>query len=121
MTQLVAFIIEDNKDEAKIFAASVAEAGFKPLVFRAGESALVKLEDIIPALVVLDLHLPGISGMEILSIIRMGERARKVPVIVVSGDAAQAKLLRGIANFVLLKPVGYHQLRELASRFQMVN
>ena len=121
MTQPVAFIIEDNKHEAEIFAAAVEDAGFKPLVFRAGEAALTRFEDLIPDLFVLDLHLPGISGMEILSIIRMSERARKVPVIVVSGDATQTELLRETADLVLVKPVGYQQLRELALIYKMVN
>ena len=74
MTNPRAFVIEDDEFIAYIFSAAVKEAQFDPLIIRDGISALETLKTEIPDLIILDLHLPGVSGINILREIRSDSR-----------------------------------------------
>jgi DNA-binding response OmpR family regulator len=67
---------------------------------------------------ILDIHLPKVSGKDILLYIRSNERLEDMRVIIVSADAALAESLRGEADLVLTKPISFHQLRELSARLR---
>ena len=69
-------------------------------------------------MVVLDLHLPNVSGKDILKAIRNDTRLSKTRVIIVSADAFQSEYLSEEVDLVLIKPVGFNQLREMASRLK---
>ena len=55
-----ALIIEDDEDMGTIFAAAMQQAGYETEVIADGRAALSRLQEIVPDMVVLDLHLPGV-------------------------------------------------------------
>jgi DNA-binding response OmpR family regulator len=112
----LAFVIEDDKNLALAFAEAVREANFEVEVIYDGKTAMERLTSLTPTLVVLDIHIPHIKGSEILDFIRSTERLENIRVIVASADDQRAVKLRGIADLVLLKPIGFRQLQQLASR-----
>ena len=66
-----------------------------------------------PHLILLDMHLPDISGMELLQLIRDDSRLARVPVIVVSADTSEDRVdaaLTGGASDFLPKPLNLHAL-----------
>ncbi len=117
MTKPFALIIEDDPQLGQIFTFSL-ETEFDTELITEGHLALERLKQIVPLIIVLDLHLPGISGKEILSQIRADERLADTRVILATADARQAELLSNQADLVLLKPVSPMQLRELAVRLR---
>ena len=76
-----------------------------------------RLTEVVPEMVILDLHIPGINGGLLLREIRRDPCARNVHVIIVSADAEFAASLQAQVDLVLLKPVSFTQLSLLASRF----
>jgi DNA-binding response OmpR family regulator len=118
MSLPLAFVIEDDELIAKIFSAAIEEAQYKTLVIRNGIEALDVLRSTIPDLVVLDLHLPGISGINILREIRNDNRLKNTRVLIVSADATQTEYLRVQSDQILVKPVGFYMMREAAARFR---
>jgi DNA-binding response OmpR family regulator len=114
----LAFIIEDDDALASGYAIAIDEAGYTTRIFRAGRSAFEQLKTDTPDLLLLDLNLPNVSGEEILTTIREDERLADKKVIVVSADANWARFLKGSANVVLIKPVGFKLLRDIALRFK---
>ncbi len=74
MSLLLAYVIEDDEVIAKIFSTAVREAQFETVIIRDGIDAMQKLDASVPDLVILDLHLPGISGINILRLIREDSR-----------------------------------------------
>ncbi len=114
MSLPLAFVIEDDEIIAKIFATAVAEAQFETVVIRDGIEAMKQLDSIVPDFVLLDLHLPGISGINILHMIRDTPRFEKTRILIVSADATQSEFLRLHADQVLIKPIGFHKVREAA-------
>ena len=111
-----ALIIEDDKFIADIFSAALEEAGYDTTTVYEGNTALSMLEEISPEVITLDLHLPTTPGKDILKYIRESEHLKDTKVIIVTADSAQASYLNEQADLVLVKPVGFHQLRELANR-----
>lgn len=113
-----ALIVEDNLPHANLFEEALQKAGFNTEVIRDGQVALNKLAEITPELVVLDLHLPHISGEDILAYIRQDARLAKTRVVLASADPQMASMLREKADLVLIKPISYFQLKELAIRLR---
>ncbi len=85
-----------------------------------GLQAIETLADIEPSLVLLDLHLPGVTGDKVLESIRATERLKETTVIVATADPLMADTLNGQGDFVFLKPISFGQLRDLAVRFHKV-
>jgi CheY-like chemotaxis protein len=111
----LALIIEDDPVLSKIFAITLRNH-FEIETITDGDWAIPRLRQIVPDLIVLDLHLPNVSGLEILQYIRSTPNLKKTRVIVTTADALRADLLQDDADIVLLKPVNPAQLRELAKR-----
>lgn len=112
----LALIIEDDVMLAEVYAEAAHTAGFEPQIIHDGQVAAEALQEkntAVPALIVLDLHLPRVSGEELLFKIREDERLSQAYVIVASADSALASYLRSQADFVLEKPLGFVVLKEI--------
>lgn len=117
MTEALALIIEDDEMLAEVCAEAARTAGFEPEIIRDGETALEVLNTVLPVLVILDLHLPRLSGEALLFHIREDERLNETPIIVTSADIALANHLRGHVNHVLEKPLGFRELQTLLCQY----
>jgi DNA-binding response OmpR family regulator len=116
MSKRLALVIEDDGNLAEIYSEALMAAGFETEVILGGLTALTRLGAVLPAVVVLDLHLPSVSGVNILRQIRADKRLTNTRVILTTGDVNMAETLRTEADLVLIKPVSFKQLRELAGR-----
>ena len=116
MDSQLAIVIEDEKDLALIFAQALADTGFHPEIFYDGGPALSRLIDIVPALVVLDLNLPNITGSEVLTLLKTDQRLANVKIIIITGNTMKAREYEKEADLILVKPISYSQLRDLAQR-----
>lgn len=116
MSQPLAFIVDDHGDSAIIFSEAMRAAGFAIEVIQSGREALARLEEVSPDVVVLDLCLPGVAGTEILRRIRTNKRLASTHVIVVSADPILAGDTIEQADQVLIKPIGFIWLRDLAAK-----
>jgi DNA-binding response OmpR family regulator len=113
-----ALVIEDDHDQSLIFAEALRAAGYEPEIVRDGKAALTRLEATAPSLVVVDLHIPRVLGKELLMYIRTEERLSGTHVILASGDYHLSQSLTSQADVVLLKPIGFEQLRDIAARMR---
>lgn len=116
MNKPLALVIEDDDDLSEIFSMSLRGGGFETEIIRDGQIAIDRLAGVPPTIVILDLHLPHVTGPTILEHIRADSRFAKTSVIVTTADARLADELRGKADLVLIKPVSVEQLRELSKR-----
>jgi len=112
----LALIIEDDFDLSTIFAAALKASGFETEIVRDGRAAVQRLATATPDVVVLDLHLPHVAGTDILDQIRADARFTETRVIVTTADARMAEMLHDQADLVLVKPISFGQLRDLAGR-----
>lgn len=116
-TRPLALIIEDHEDQCLVFTAALERAGYRAEAIRDGLTAQKRLAEVGPEMIVLDLHIPGVDGSILLGQIRSDRRLADVPVILATADAAFASSLQSQADLVLLKPISFSQLSELANRY----
>jgi DNA-binding response OmpR family regulator len=118
MSDPLALIIEDDHFLADNYAEALRAAGFTVEIARDGRTALARIAALTPALVVLDMNLPFVSGVEILRRIRADARLGQTRVIVTTGDAQRAEALANEVDLALVKPVSMSQLSDLAARLR---
>jgi two-component system KDP operon response regulator KdpE len=114
----LAYIVEDNRDTVTIFRGALEMAQYEVEEAYDGAVARDYLAKNVPDLIILDLHIPYISGDVLLQQIRSDERLKDTRVFLATADANMAAQLRDQAELVLLKPIGFSQLKELAQRFR---
>jgi DNA-binding response OmpR family regulator len=114
----LALIIEDDVDLASIFSDALQAAQFTTEIIADGLAAQIRLTETVPQLVVLDLHLPRVSGEILLRQIRSTPALARVKVVIASADPISADLLSPESDLVLIKPVSFSQLRDLAQRLK---
>jgi CheY-like chemotaxis protein len=116
MSGQTALIVEDHEDIAEFFAMTLAEVGFTVARVANGQAALNHLAESRPDVVILDLNIPKVSGVEVLHHIRADDRLAGIKVIVASANPHMMGEAYDMADLVLLKPVSYVQFRELVRR-----
>ena len=115
MAKPLAFVVEDDPHLSQIFMITISEL-FETEIVADGAQALARLSEVVPSLVILDINLPGASGMQVLHFIRKDARFSSTRVILATADDRKADELEDKADIVLLKPISITQLREFASR-----
>ena len=116
MTDRSALIVEDNVDIAVFIGVVLGQIGFVTQSAKDGQEALDALDDAAPDLVVLDLNIPRISGVEVLRHIRAGAQFAATKVVVVSANPHMIDESYDLADLVLQKPVSFSQLHDLIER-----
>jgi CheY-like chemotaxis protein len=127
-------LIEDDPRDVLYFQNSWRKAamGRTLVVLENGDTAIEYLEkqansrargpDPLPALIFLDLNLPGKSGFEVLAWIRQQPRLRKTPVVVLTGSSQTLDIYRAYeleANSYLVKPVTLPALQSVADSLNL--
>lgn len=101
-----ALIVEDNSPNAELFYRTLKHTGFSATIACNGFEALEYLAVSIPDLVLLDVYLPGMSGLDVLRYIRQEERLNPTRVMIATAhQAVAADVLVRQADLFLLKPL----------------
>lgn len=111
-----ALIIEDDPTLADFFSESLKAVDIESERIYDGQTALDRLAELNPHIILLDLHLPHISGLKIVEQVRSLDHLAKTRIIVTTGDPRLADEVREKVDLVLDKPVGFEQLGLLCSR-----
>jgi two-component system cell cycle response regulator DivK len=87
-------IIEDNEKNLKLVRDVLQVKGYSTLEARSGEEGIAIARDKQPDLVLMDIHLPGISGIEAIGQLRDDAATSRIPVIAVTASVMQHDLKR---------------------------
>jgi two-component system, response regulator len=124
MTDKVILLVEDNPDDELLTLRALRKNGVtgEVVVARDGVEALDYLfgtgahagrdTNVMPQLILLDLNLPKIDGLEVLRRLRADERTRLLPVVILTSSREQKDMLEGYglgANSYVRKPVNFEQ------------
>ena len=102
-------IVEDNAEMNSVYVDLFEYEGFQAEAIDNGREALARLETVVPDLIILDLHIPGVSGLEILDYIECESRFAQTHVVIMTADALAARELEGRVDRVLVKPIPYEE------------
>lgn len=90
-------LVEDDKFLSKAYRDGLEDAGFIVVCALDGEEAIEKIKSEKPALVLLDLIMPGANGIEVLQEIKSEEGLKSIPVVILSNSARDSDIKKGIA------------------------
>jgi phosphate regulon transcriptional regulator PhoB len=113
-------VVEDEPDIRKLVNYNLAQERFRVLEAEDGEQGLKMVQREKPDLVILDLMLPGLSGMELCKILRERSETERLPVLMLTAKAGEADRVVGLemgADDYLTKPFSP---RELVARVRAV-
>jgi DNA-binding response OmpR family regulator len=97
--------VDDYVDALDAWELFLQAEGFAVVKATTGEDALTCTERAIPDLIVLDVELPGLSGVDVARTLRSGERTRLVPLIATTGHSHIGDVMRDAGfDAVLTKP-----------------
>jgi CheY-like chemotaxis protein len=119
MLQKTVLIIEDEEDAADMFAEMMRVSGYRVLKTSSSTPALTMMAIEKPDVVILDIMMPEISGLDILRQMRQDPTLANIPVVVVSAKSLPADIKIGMeagASIYLTKPVGFTELKEAIER-----
>jgi len=116
MTTALAFIIEDDPKLGAIYDTVVRQAGYDTELIQTGDVAAARLAVASPDLILLDIHLPYVSGLDILKQVRASPRLARVRVIILTAEIYIAKSLEEQAEHVIVKSLGVSRLRALVAQ-----
>jgi CheY-like chemotaxis protein len=132
--ELEVLLVDDNPSDAELTIHSlrrdklanrihVAEDGAQALdfVFCRGAFGDRSFSEP-PGVVLLDLKLPKVSGLEVLRAIRADERTRAIPIVILTSSAEQRDLIEGYrlgANAYIQKPVDFDEFRKVVHQIGM--
>jgi DNA-binding response OmpR family regulator len=116
MSLPLALILEDDPKLAELYATVLKQSQYETIVIESGREAQTRLGTLSPILILLDIHLPYVSGMDLLAQIQADPRFKQTTIIVMTADLYTAKDLEGHVQHVLLKMHGITRLREIATR-----
>ena len=101
-------VVEDDEDLRRLFRTALSIAGFDVVEAGDGMEALRWIDHSPPALVILDLLLPGVSGLVVHQEIAAQAVTRDIPIVVITGSTISEEEIQ-VACF-LRKPVSPDQL-----------
>jgi two-component system, OmpR family, phosphate regulon response regulator PhoB len=118
-------IIEDEREITDPLSYNLQREGYEPVVAHDGVEGLRKAQTLLPDLVILDLMLPGMPGLDVCRELRAGERTREIPIIILSAKAEETDQVVGFslgADDYVTKPfsvkVLLQRIKALQRRFE---
>ena len=113
MTKAKILVVDDEADALQLMQFNLRNSGFKVLTARSGEEALTKTRAQLPDLIVLDLMLPGIDGLEICKLLKREEKTAAIPIVMVTAKATEIDRVLGLelgADDYVTKPFSPREL-----------
>ena len=114
-------VVDDNPDSCKMLAKLLTILGDKALCVSSGQLALDSLQLRIPSLVILDVMMPGMNGMEVLQRIRSEPKTAHLPVVMFSAidDPQYARYAKsmGATDFWVKSQIDFSKLHQLVAPY----
>jgi DNA-binding response OmpR family regulator len=113
VTKPMLFAVDDEADILELIAIHALKAGFRIKTFNRGEPLLKALTGEIPDLIILDLMLPDLDGLDICKRLKKDERTAAVPVLILTAKGDETDVVLGLelgADDYMVKPFSPKEL-----------
>ena len=103
-------IIEDDKDIRDLISFNLSKNGYKTILSRDGEKGIEKAKNEKPDLVLLDLMLPGIDGLDVCKILKTDSSLNKLSIIMLTALGQEEDIIKGLevgADDYITKPFSF--------------
>lgn len=106
-------VVDDEIGALTLIGIMLERGGFNVVKAKDADAALAVLDQNTPDMIILDVMMPGMDGIELCSVIRTREETRHTPVLILSARGDADSVMRGMeagANDYLPKPILHHDL-----------
>ena len=106
-------VVDDEPDAVELIKFNLKGAGYDVLTAADGDEALKKARSLLPDLIVLDLMLPEVDGLEVCKILRRDQRVSTTPILMLTAKAAEIDRVLGLelgADDYVTKPFSPREL-----------
>jgi DNA-binding response OmpR family regulator len=114
-------VVDDCQDTLNILGAFLKKEGFQVQVEKTGQEALLKIKEDPPDLILLDMMMPGMDGLEVCRRLKADHKVEHVPVFMFSGaadpDAREKAVQAGITGFIAKPAYPKDILRKIKAYF----
>ena len=113
-------IVEDNELNMKLFQDLLEAHGFQTLQTRDGKQALKMAQEHRPDLIIMDIQLPEVSGLEVTGWIKNDENIKHIPIIAVTAFAMKGdeeKMRKGGCEAYIAKPISVTKFIDTVKSF----
>jgi two-component system phosphate regulon response regulator PhoB len=120
MTKGLVLIVDDERDLRALLDFNLRQAGWRTAQAESGAEALARARSLRPDVIVLDLNLPDVSGMDVCRLLRSDADTRELPILMLTARSAEEDRVQGLelgADDYLSKPFS---VRELVLRVDAV-
>ena len=110
-------IVEDEENARKGYEALLRKCDYEVLGVASGEDALAKFPEFAPNVILADVELPGMNGLELLG--HLSEEIKQIPVIIITGRGSDERVVQSIeagAYWYIEKPLKFPVLQALLKR-----
>lgn len=100
-------VVDDEEDILELVQYNLEKEGFRVTVVGSGEEALLVARKELPKLIVLDLMLPGVSGLDVCRLLKSDDPTRAIPIIMLTAKGEDADIVSGLelgADDYITKP-----------------
>ena len=100
-------VVEDEEDIQELIRYNLAKEGYQVTAVASSEEAFRRIKSAPPAVILLDLMLPGMNGLEFCKLLKAGPSTRGIPIIMVTAKGEEADVVAGLelgADDYLTKP-----------------
>lgn len=114
-SEIDVLVVDDQLTQQEYFRRILGPEGFRVSAVRSGEQAMAWVQRLRPHVILMDLNMPGLSGIETAERLRADPKSADIPILMVTvrGDEeAMERSFLGGCNDYLLKPVGRDELLE---------
>src|SRR3954470_3307897 len=112
-TKAKILVVDDEPDALELIGFNLKNAGYEVITAENGTEALKKARGFLPNLVLLDLMIPEVDGLEVCKILRRDPTTASIPIIMVTAKAAELDRILGLelgANDYVTKPFSPREL-----------
>ena len=96
MPKLTILVAEDQQHVRKLISYKLENSGYAVVTAEDGAEALVKIREVKPTLVLLDVMMPLMTGFEVLVAMKSDEATKHIPVLLVTAQSKEEEILRGL-------------------------
>ena len=89
-------IIDDEQDILELLRYNLDKIGYRTTCLLDGESAIKEIRESIPDLILLDLMLPAIDGLDVCRILKNSEQTAKIPIIMITAKGEDTDVVKGL-------------------------
>lgn len=120
MSKKKVLVVDDEENIVELIRMNLESSGYEVIDAYTGMEAITKTNSFIPDLILLDLMLPDIDGLQLCQMLRLNEQTKDIPIIMITAKSEESDKVKGLymgADDYITKPFG---IRELEARVKTV-